>query len=106
LAIRAGKFDVADELLGGEEGSGAIMNDRVLGAYLDAGRVDKVVLIAEKRLAANPTDGQEYVSLAAAYLKAGNKEKSIETLERMITVLPDTKAQGEKFIAEIRAGKK
>jgi O-antigen ligase/cytochrome c-type biogenesis protein CcmH/NrfG len=105
LAIRARQFDLADELLIGEAGSGALTDERVFRAYIEAGQMDKIVLIAERRLADNPGDAQAYVSLAAAYLQAGNKAKSIETLERMATTLPDTRAQADKFIADIRAGK-
>lgn len=67
---------------------------------------EKLVLEARK---AGLTGASKYqqieVALAAAYLRAGEREKSIGKLQEISAENPSFKDQAEKFISEIRAGR-
>ena len=103
-AVHNGKFDLVEELLVPEYGTIAINDDRFLRAYNTQGRHDVVIQILQKRVDDNPTNPQAYVSLAAGYLNAGNQEKAIELIEKAMEIDPRFKAQGEKFIEDIKSG--
>ncbi len=105
VAIRAGKYDLAKELLAGDAGAAASDDERILRTYLEAKQYGEVVAILNRRIEKNPTRIEGYVSLAAAYVQSGNKTKAIQTLQSAIKIDPEFKAQGEQFIADIRAGK-
>lgn len=105
LLIYSGQLKMADQLL--EEGFGTvIINDPIIiNAYADARLFDRVLKIWQIRTDKSPGDFQNWVSLAAAYLNVGNRQKSIETLQKAITVNPGFKSEGEYYIGEIRAGR-
>lgn len=43
--------------------------------------------------------------LFAAYLQAGDRANAIATIQKMIEMEPDFKPEGEKYIADVKAGK-
>lgn len=83
---------------------GRLTEDRIVSAYLSVNRFDKVAEIFSERIKLNPNDLQSYVNLAAAYLKAGDKNSAIATLERLGKELPQYKATADAYITQIKNG--
>jgi O-antigen ligase/tetratricopeptide (TPR) repeat protein len=103
-AIYARQFDLAQQLLS-ELPEGAVVGDeRFIRAYMDAQQYDEVISILTKRVEANPDDTQTRVSLAAAYLASGDRERAISEVQIAIDRNPEFKAQGEELIGQIRSG--
>ena len=103
-AIFAGKDALAEELM--KEYGGTIQDDeRFLKAYAQKNNFDKVVAIFKVFIDKNPTNIQYRLNLAAVYLQAGYRTKSIEQLQKAIEANPSFKKQGESFISEIKAGR-
>jgi O-antigen ligase/tetratricopeptide (TPR) repeat protein len=103
-AIRADKFDLAEELIEMLGGNDAIIDQRILGEYVSKGRNDIAVSIWEKYLISNPQNMQAYFSLSAAYYSTGQSAKAIDTLEQMIKVNPSSEEQARILIEQIRNG--
>ncbi|MDD5318606.1 MAG: O-antigen ligase family protein [Candidatus Pacebacteria bacterium] len=103
-AIYAGKGvgagNLADQILAGK----ILPDDRLIQAYFSIGQYAKVVALNEARVAANPTNGQYHVSLAAAYLQVGEKDKAIEQIKQAMAIEPKFQAQGEDLIKRIQSG--
>ena len=103
-AIFAGKDALAEELM--KEYGGTVQDDeRFLKAYAQKNNFDKVVAIFKVFIDKNPTNIQYRLNLAAVYLQAGYRTKSIEQLQKAIEANPSFKKQGESFISEIKAGR-
>ena len=103
-AIFAGQDALAEELM--KEHGGAIQDDeRFLKAYAQKNNFDKVVAILKVFIDKNPTNIQYRLNLAAVYLQAGYRTKSVEQLEKAIEANPNFKKQGEFYISEIKAGR-
>lgn len=84
----------------------AILGDaRVIQAYADQGQYKKIVEIGKMKVAAEPNNGQYHVSLAAAYLKIGDRQSAIAEIRKAIEIVPDFSVKGEYFIKEIQAGR-
>ena len=103
-AIHAGNIELAEELLLDKHGTIAIDDNRFLQAFNSRGMHDQVIEILEKRVEKDSGNVQAYVSLAAGYLNSGDQESAIENIEEAIAVDPNFRAQGEKFIQDIRSG--
>lgn len=103
--LHAGKQADADALLVERYGTVHVSDSRILKTYFDLRYFDRVIAIWEGRVAANPTDLQTRVSLAAAHLAAGDRGGAIQVLRDAIAIEPSFKAQGEQFIADIQAGR-
>ena len=103
-AIFAGQDALAEELM--KEHGGTVQDDeRFLKAYAQKNNFEKVAAILKVFIEKNPTNLQYRLNLAAVYLQAGYRTKSIEQLEKAIEAIPDFKKQGEYYIGEIKAGK-
>ncbi len=103
--IYGGKKAEADTILMKHDGTLILDDTRLLKAYFDAKLFDRVVAIWQKRIEAEPLNLQVRVSLAAAYLGAGNRPAAIAAIREAIAIDPRFKAQGEGYIAEIQAGR-
>ena len=85
---------------------GTIQDDeRFLRAYAQKNNFEKITAILKIFIEKNPTNIQYRLKLAAVYLQAGYRTKSIEQLQKAIEAMPDFKKQGEYYIGEIKAGK-
>jgi len=108
-AIYAGDRALAEELLIPAYGTIEVEDNRFINAFAAVKDYDTVIAIWESRIAKREEAGtitsQDYVSLAAAYLESGQRQKTIETLEQAIAINPQFKDQGEYYINEIRAGR-
>ncbi len=101
--VYAKDFKGADALAAGDL---AVLGDtRVIQAYADLGQYKKIVEIGKMKIALDPNNGQYHVSLAAAYLKAGDRQSAIAEIRKTIELVPDFKVKGEYFIKEIQAGR-
>ncbi len=107
-AIYSGKLDLAEEIMSPleKENSTAIYDDRIISAYSGVGAYTEVVRLLEKKVANFPKDPQASFSLAAAYLDANMRTKSLATLDKMLVDFPDSREQVEYYIHEIQAGRK
>ncbi len=105
VAISQKQFQLADQLLAPLAGTPEASDDRIIRAYYEAHFYSKVLTLWEKRVARAPKNPQFKISLAAAYFLNGNKPKAIETLQEALALKPEAKAEIEKYIADIRAGR-
>lgn len=108
-AIYAGRTDIVKDVLIPVYGNTAVPRDEFVNAYAAVGDYQTVTLIWQKRIYELNKVGEDnpqfHVSLAAAYLKTGARQKAIEELETVIKLNPNFKNQGEYYINEIRAGR-
>ena len=103
-AIYAKELALAGELLTPIEEQ-AVFDERVVKAYFDIKRYDKVLAIWLARVEKQPDNAQARVSLGAAHLLIGNRAQAIAELQKAITLNPALREQAEPYIKEIRAGR-
>ncbi len=103
-AIYAKQFELAAELLNPVVDA-AISDERVVKAYYDVKQYGKVLDIWKARVAKDPSNPQAQVSLGAAYLLNGERQRSIAALQKASELNPAFKEQAEAYIKEIRAGR-
>lgn len=103
--LYSGQKTQADQVLMQGYGTVVVDDSRILKTYFDLKMFDRVVEIWKVRVAANPTDLQTRVSLAAGYLAAGNRPAAVQVLRDAIAIDPSFKETGEKFISDIQAGR-
>ena len=95
---------LADELLTPIQGTDFI-DDRVVSAYAFAKRYGKIIPIIQARINKDPSNVQNHISLAAAYLGNSQREAAVAEIQKIIEINPQFKTQGEFYIKEIRAGR-
>ena len=81
-AIYAGQPDLAGKLLSDRYGTADYGDNRVLQAYFTMKQFDHVIAIWKNRIAADPSNLTNYVSLGAAYASAGQKQNGIAAIEQ------------------------
>lgn len=89
-----GDVKASDEVLKPLQGTKFIFDTRLINAYYDANQSKKVQQMLNQKI--------EYANTLAA---AGDKVGAIAQINEVIIIAPNFKAQGEKRIAEINAGK-
>ena len=104
-AIYARQPALAEDILQERFGTNTVSDSRLLQAYTRMGQFGKLRQLWEGRAAAEPGNWQYRVQLAAVYLALGERSRSIAELQKAIELNPEFKAQGERFIEEIRAGR-
>ncbi|MDB5266928.1 MAG: hypothetical protein JWN89_743 [Parcubacteria group bacterium] len=103
-AIYAGDNKLANELSGGIPEKDLTSDDRIAGALLNTNRLAELVAFLRKKVEYYPNDPQAYTSLAAAYLKMGNKTMALQTLKEMGDKIPGAKSQADQYIKGIQDG--
>lgn len=107
--VYAGDRKTASELLTPIYGMPAAPTDEFARAYAARNDFTTVVLIWQKRIAdakaAGADSAQYHVSLAAAYMGAGQRAKAVAELRTAIELDSAFKEQGEYYIQEIQAGR-
>lgn len=73
--------------------------------YSITGQYDKLVQIWKQRVEKEPTNLQNHVSLAAAYIAAKQYSAAIAEIRLAIQLDPRFQAQGEQIIKDIQSGK-
>lgn len=81
-----------------------LFDDRIINAYVSIADWNKVIELLKNRIALDPKSIQPYFSLAAAYLKSGDRFSSIQQLQKAKQVDPKVAEQADYFIKEIQAG--
>lgn len=104
-AIYAKKIDLAKELLLPIYGSILIPDDRFVNAFAAIGDFDSVAKIWQLKIADSPNDPSPRLSLAATYLKLGQRQAAVAEIQKAIEINPSIKDQGEYYIREIQAGR-
>jgi O-antigen ligase len=85
--------------------SDATFNEATLNTYVAAGNFAAVLAWWQARVAEEPENFQYRISLSAAYLKMGQREKSIAELMLAKKIDPNQAAGVDYLINEIRAGR-
>ncbi len=104
-AIYAKDLKLADYLLADLEEREIASEERILIALSAVGEYSRAAEIIKKRIKIDPENPQHYFSLAAAYLRAGNRPAAISELRRVGEIIPATKNQADYYIKEIQAGR-
>jgi O-antigen ligase/tetratricopeptide (TPR) repeat protein len=103
-AIYTNDTKLADELLKEVSTSTIATSNDLIQAYYAAKQYTKLIAIWKYQVAHDPS-AQNHVSLAAAYLYAGDKKNAIAELQEAIKLEPAFKDQGEAYIKQIKEGK-
>ncbi len=103
--VYAGKTAESDALLQAHFGATTVVDSVLVNAYAATKQYDRLIALWKDRIKQEPANGQLYVSLAASYLAAGERQNAIAQLQKAIEVNPQFKEQGEFYIKEIRAGR-
>jgi tetratricopeptide (TPR) repeat protein len=80
-------------------------DSRLINAYGNVERFDRVVALIGEKIAAGQMSGRDYVYLAGAYAALGDREKAIEALEQAKALDASLAASADDMIKEIRAGR-
>ncbi|HEY4514254.1 MAG TPA: O-antigen ligase family protein [Candidatus Paceibacterota bacterium] len=102
--IQTQQDKLADEILAPIIKSGTAADPRIAGAYASRGRYDKIVTIWKAHIAARPENIQARFTLAAALYASGKSTEAIAILEEAARLDPNSKAQVDSLIQEIRSG--
>ena len=101
-AIYTKNNDVLKQL-GSQIASTTVISDnRFLQAYAGVGDYQSVIAILNIRLQSDPTNLQDQLSLASAYLQIGQKQKAVDIINQMIKEDPGFQTQGEQYIQQIQ----
>jgi cytochrome c-type biogenesis protein CcmH/NrfG len=100
--IRTGSDKEAVDLLTEEYGTPAVDDSRLFMAWIDAKRFDIAAMILEERVAKNPGDVQQAVSLAAAYKELGRMDEAVALLSDVAERYPEYADQMQQFITELQ----
>jgi O-antigen ligase/tetratricopeptide (TPR) repeat protein len=103
-AIYTNDMKLADELLKPYPTSTIAASNDIIQAYYAAKQFPRLIAIWKYEIAQN-NSAQNHVSLAAAYLYAGDKKNAIAELRTAIALEPTFKEQGEAYIKQIQEGK-
>jgi tetratricopeptide (TPR) repeat protein/O-antigen ligase len=102
LLIRDGQVGEAKQLLTEGFGTTTVTNSRVINAYSNAGNYRELLPIMQKRIREDPSNAQNYVSLAAVYLQLNQQEQAVQVVERAIDRNPNFEQRGRQIINQIR----
>lgn len=104
-AIYDGEYSLAEDILSMIPAETLANDDRVINAYANKGLYDPLIRIFRKKVEENPEDIQTNMSLAVAYLKAGQRQKSIEILQNVAEMHPEYNDQIQIYINDIIEGR-
>ncbi|MDR3570893.1 MAG: tetratricopeptide repeat protein [Candidatus Pacebacteria bacterium] len=103
-AIGAGDDSIADQLLAPIIASGQAADPRIASAYGARNEFSKIITIWQAALKADPTNTQNYFTLAAAYYAAGNTQQAIVELKAAEAADPSATTKAEQAIQSIQSG--
>lgn len=103
-AIYAKNNKLADELLTPIKDT-IFTDDRIISAYASTKQYGKIISILQVKVSNDPSNVQNHISLATAYLGNNQRETAIAEIQKVIEINPQFKTQGDFYIKEIRAGR-
>ena len=103
-AIYVGDAKLTKDLLATLPSTVVATDDRIAGALLATGRYADLESLLMARINGAPKDPQGYISLASAYLKSGDKKKTIEILTLLGKEIPEYKARADQYIKGVQDG--
>ncbi len=103
-AIYTNDIKLSQELLKDVSTSTIAASEDLIQAYYAAKQYPRLIAIWKYQLSQDPS-AQNHVSLAAAYLYAGDKKNAIAELRIAIQLEPTFKETGEAYIKQIQEGK-
>jgi thioredoxin-like negative regulator of GroEL len=80
----------------------AIVSADIAGMFTRAHAQDELTALWKTYLDAHTTDPQAYMTVAAAYYRAGDKESSIATLKQLARLVPAAASQIDTIIEQVR----
>lgn len=104
-ALYVGDDKLANELFTPIDRNTFYKDDRFLNAYSNLGQWNKAVDFLKHRVALDEGNIQARFSLAAAYLKVGDRFSAIAQLQKAKEIEPKVQEQVDFYISEIRAGR-
>jgi tetratricopeptide (TPR) repeat protein len=69
--------------------------------YMNQKEYQKVINLYQKFINSDPNNVQMYAGLATAYAKIGDKQKAVETANKIISIQPDAKQDVDTFIKSL-----
>jgi cytochrome c-type biogenesis protein CcmH/NrfG len=103
-AIEAGNDALGSQLLAPVTASGQAADPRIAQAYASRGEYGKIVSIWQAAVQADPSNTQNYFTLAAAYYAGGDSKDAIAELKAAETEDPSSAQQANQLIQEIQNG--
>ncbi len=103
--VKTGDMKTAEAIAASNGGLQVFSDGRVIQALIDTKQMSKLAEVASDRLAKDPNNPQVHLSVAALYLKMGNKQAAIKEIQKTIELAPEFKEQGLYYISEIQAGR-
>ncbi len=106
-AIDAGREDLAKELVAGSDDPNILFDRQLINLYVARSQFGKVLEIWQKQVELDPTNTQNRISLAGAYVKVGKRAEAIRVLRDTVGLNadPEFKKQIDLAIAEIELGR-
>lgn len=97
-----------DELIaqGGENERMVYTSGVITNILAEVGDYEALIDSWSYRVAQDPSNINNRISLAASYYEKGERVKAIETIEKAIEINPDFREYGEQYIADMRAGRR
>jgi len=102
-AIYTRNVSVINSILPQIDPSVVLSDDRIISAYASVGNYKAVIDILNARIAKDPTNLQNRLSLAYAYAAEGDKQTAIGIVQQMINQNPSFKTQGQQYIQQIES---
>lgn len=104
-ALYAKQYDVAEPLIAELLSNPTFFDERLVSVFANTGRATDAVRLLENRVKIDPENPSLVLRLAAGYLSAGQRAKSIAVLQQMLVKFPTYKNEIEYYIKEIQAGR-
>ena len=82
------------------------INQRIVQTLMSTGKFKEAAYWLEKVLESDPGNVDNRMSLAISYFELGRRSDSIRQLEVIKTIVPAQKDRFDRYIAEIRAGRR
>lgn len=102
--IDAGDNAQAQAVLAPVLASGQAADPRIASAYAAKRDYADIITIWQAAVKADPTNAQNYFTLAAAYYAAGNSTEAIAQLQAAEAADPSSASEAEQIISEIKSG--
>ena len=103
-AIYAGKETRINEIIGPISDQDRT-DARIINAYVKTNKFNEVVKSWQIAVEKEPKNAHFHLSLGAAYLQIGQRQKAIDEIQKSIDLDENLKEQGEFYIKEIKAGR-